>query len=64
MAQLPEGERPKKQEGLSGVREKGLAKKSYVCPSLLEYGSVAKLTQGSTGLLAEGQSGMMASVCL
>jgi hypothetical protein len=41
----------------------GPAKKAYSTPKLLEYGSVAKLTQGVTGLLIDAGAGMM-MVCL
>jgi hypothetical protein len=41
----------------------GLGKKAYSTPKLLEYGSVAKLTQGITGAFADAGAGMM-MVCL
>ena len=34
------------------------ARRAYVAPQLLEYGSVAKLTQGGARSMTDGNSGM------
>jgi len=36
----------------------------YEPPRLVEYGSIAKLTQGSNTLLTEGDGGMLLMICL
>jgi hypothetical protein len=40
------------------------AKKAYATPRLVEYGSVAKLTQNGAGSVADQKFGMRPSVCL
>jgi hypothetical protein len=39
-------------------------KKAYSAPRLVEYGSVAKLTQNGAGSVADQKFGMRPSVCL
>lgn len=43
---------------------KGSQRKPYVAPSLVEYGSIAKLTQGTTGSGTDGSSMMARLVML
>jgi hypothetical protein len=38
--------------------------KPYEAPRLVEYGSIAKLTQGSRTLLNDAGAGMIITVCL
>ncbi len=44
----PEGTRPKAEPA------PGRARRPYKAPALVEYGSVAKLTQGSSGTKSDG----------
>lgn len=54
MSQARERERPIKEETEPEIGQKTLVKKSYVSPQLVEYGSIAKLTQGPAGTGTEG----------
>lgn len=42
----------------------GQARKAYLAPRLVEYGSIAKLTQNGNGSGADGGSAGMRMVCL
>jgi hypothetical protein len=53
-------------EGMSGAQEnqpmdanQTQAKKPYISPALLEYGSIAKLTESGSGTLIDGPVGFM-----
>ena len=59
MAQIPDAERPRTGKSRSEPGKKTLVKKSYVSPRILEYGSVAKLTQSGAATVVDG-FGMMA----
>lgn len=39
-------------------------RKPYEAPRLVEYGSIAKLTQGSRTILNDGGAGMRFMICL
>jgi len=43
---------------------RGVMKKVYARPSLVEYGSIAKLTQSGSGSGADGGAIGMSMVCL
>ena len=58
MARTPEQERPNKGENQPESAKRTRAKKTYVSPRLLEYGSVTKLTQSGAATLGDG-FGMM-----
>jgi preprotein translocase subunit Sss1 len=47
------------QENQPEVAKKTQVKKPYVSPALLEYGSIAKLTEAGSGLLVDGIVGFM-----
>jgi len=49
---------------LSHEDKRAGVKKTYVLPSLIEYGSVAKLTQTGSGSGGDGGTGAMRMVCL
>ena len=51
-----------KEGSMSHESRQEVAKKTYVSPSLLEYGSISKLTQGTSGTKADGAT--FRSVCL
>ena len=53
-------ERSITQKNQPAVAKKSRMKKSYSPPSLLEYGSIAKLTQQGTAAGTDLPSGMMA----
>lgn len=44
--------------------ESASTKRSYARPSLVTYGSIAKLTQGGAGSGGDGGSAGMSMVCL
>jgi hypothetical protein len=46
------------------ARPGGQAKKAYIAPSLVEYGSIEKLTQTGNGTGTDGGSVGMQMVCL
>ena len=46
------------ENSVSGNRDKVVPKKTYAKPELIEYGSIAKLTQGVIGSGTDGTSGM------
>jgi len=48
MSRTPQGHR--------SLQNRTSAKKAYIRPRLVEYGSVAKLTQKKTGILGDGAS--------
>lgn len=60
MGQLPEHGRSMPPQSQPEVAEKKtLAKKRYAFPSLMEYGSLAKLTHGSGGTMNDGVGSTM-----
>ncbi len=44
--------------------ESGGARRAYVAPELIEYGTVAKLTQGGNGSVGDFSGMMRMMVCL
>ncbi len=62
MAQPIDKGRSINQEKEPEIANETRVKKSYASPSLVEYGSIAKLTQGASGPLSDGPG--MAMVCL
>jgi hypothetical protein len=59
MKSLSEGD-----TSLSQETETKVGKKAYVSPNLLEYGTVAKLTQNGTGTATDAQTGPNKMACL
>lgn len=59
MSQPPEEARSRKREQEGDATRKARAKKTYHPPSLVEYGSIAKLTQSGGTIGGDGR-GMMA----
>jgi hypothetical protein len=59
MAPQPQGA-----ESLNQESQPEMLKKTYSSPSLMEYGSIAKLTQGGNGSGADGGPAGMSMVCL
>lgn len=58
-------DRPQERQATAATGPGSQAKKAYVAPSLIEYGSIEKLTQSGngTGTDGGGMAGMM-MVCL
>ena len=62
MAQFIDKGRSINQEKQPEIANETRMKKSYASPSLLEYGSIAKLTQGASGPFSDGPA--MQTICL
>jgi hypothetical protein len=62
MAQPIDAGRSIKQGNQPEVAKKRPVKRTYITPTILEYGSIAKLTQGASGPLGDGS--LMRTVCL
>lgn len=54
----------REKEATAATGPGGQVKKAYVAPSLVEYGSIEKLTQNGNGTGADGGSVGMQMVCL
>jgi hypothetical protein len=59
MGQPIDEETSSAQENQPEVANKAQVKKPYVSPALLDYGSVAKLTESGSGTLVDGPVGFM-----
>ena len=59
MEQPRNGGRSDAQEHQPEVAQQTLVKKPYVSPALLEYGSIAKLTEAGIGTGVDGPVGFM-----
>lgn len=57
-------DRPRDSQARAASGPGGQAKKAYVAPSLVEYGSIEKLTQAGNGTGADGGTGSMQMQCL